>query len=829
MLMETKQQPGLMERVATFIVDRRTLMFLLFIVLAIFSAFSRNWVKVCDDINQYLPDNTETRQGLTLMEQEFTTFATAKVMLANVTFEQAQTIADELTQVSGVKSLEFDDSAKHYTSASALYSVTFDGGNDDNASINGLASISRRLEGYDVYISSQVGNPLEKIIDSEMLVVDIIAVVIIIVVLLLTSRTYGEIPVLLLTFGAAALLNMGTNYMMGEISFVTDSIAIVLQLALAIDYAIILCHRYMEEHETKEAREAAIVALTKAIPEISASSLTTVAGLLALCLMEFKLGYDMGSVLIKAILLSLFSVFLLMPGLLVLFSGLIDKTHHKNFVPKINFLGKAVYATRFVMPIIFAAVIVAGCIFSHRANYVYSQSSIQSFRKNESQIADARINQCFGRDNQIALLVPAGDYVKEGKVIADLEELKHVETVTGLANIEAMDGYLLTSELNPREFSELTELDYELAELMYSGYALDKTDYGQVVTNLENYRVPLIDMFSYLCDRRKEVTIDLPEDTEELLDDLEQQLNDAKLQLRSDDWSRIVINLDLPVEGEDSYRYLDIIHGIAAHYYDIYYAVGDTTSCGDLQKSFEKDTVIISIMTVVFVVAVLIFTFKSAGLPLLLIAIIQGSIWINFSVPYLKGENLFFLTYLIISSIQMGANIDYAIVISSRYLELKEKLPLKRAMVETLNLAFPTIITSGTMLASAGIVIGYLTSNETISTIGVFLGSGTLISIFLVMCVLPQILLMGDIIIRKTTFSLNMGGTATRRAGLIRVNGRVRGTMNGIVDAEIHGIFRGELNAVVDVGSVENIPEGLSRRLEADGDEDEDEEDGADL
>lgn len=825
--METRQQQSLMERVATFIVDKRTLMFLLFITLAIFSAFSRNWVKVCDDIYQYLPDDTETRKGLTLMEQEFTTFATAKVMLANVTFQQAQEIADELGQVSGVKSLEFDDSAEHYTDASALFSVTFDGGNDDSASINALSSITRRLDGYDVYISSQVGNPLEAIIDKEMLVVDLIAVIIIVVVLLLTSRTYGEIPVLLLTFGAAALLNMGTNYMMGEISFVTDSIAIVLQLALAIDYAIILCHRYMEEHETKDAREAAITALTKAIPEISASSLTTVAGLLALCLMEFKLGYDMGSVLIKAILLSLLSVFLLMPGLLVLFSKLIDRTHHKNFVPKINFLGKAVYATRYVMPVLFTAVVIAACILSHKANYVYSQSSIESIRKNESQIADTRINECFGRDNQLALILPAGNYDKEGKVIADISDLKHVESVLGLANIEAMDGYMLTSELDPREFSELTDLDYELAELLYSGYAMNLSEYGQVVTNLENYRVPLIDMFSYLCDRRTEVEIDLAPETEELLDDLEKQLGDAKLQLRSESWSRIVINLDLPVEGEESYRYLDIIRGIAGHYYDTYYAVGDTTSCSDLRKSFENDTVIISIMTVVFVVAVLIFTFKSAGLPLLLIAIIQGSIWINFSVPYVKGDNLFFLTYLIISSIQMGANIDYAIVISSRYLELKEKLPLKRAMIETLNLAFPTIITSGTMLASAGIVIGNLTSNETISTIGVFLGSGTLISIFLVMCVLPQILLLGDIIIRKTTFTLNMGGTTTKRAGLIRVNGRVRGTMNGIVDAEVHGLFRGELNAVVDVGSVEEIPEGLSRRLEADGDEDED--DGADL
>ena len=817
--MKGKEQTGFMEKVATFIVDNRSVIFLLFIGLSIFCAFSRNWVKVCDDITKYLPENTETRKGLTLMESEFTTFSTAKVMITNITYSQAQAIEDEIAEIDGVKSVDFDDSEKHFTSASALLTVTFDGGNDDESSVAAFDEISKMLEDYDLYVSSQVGNPLEKIINQEMLVVDIIAVIIICVVLLLTSRTYGEIPVLLLTFGAAAVLNMGTNYMMGEISFVTNSIAIVLQLALAIDYAIILCHRFMEERATKEPREAAISALSKAIPEISASSLTTVAGLLALCLMEFKLGYDMGSVLIKAILLSLLSVFLLMPGLLVLFSKAIDKTPHKNFLPKIDFLGRFAYATRFIMPIVFLAVITAAFVLSHRASYVYSQSSISSIRKNESQIAEAKIEELFGRTDQLAVVVPAGDYDKEAKIIQEISALPKTESVLGLANIEVMDGYRLTSRLDPREFAELTELDYEVAELLYSGYAMDQADYGQVITNLENYRVPLIDMFSYLCDRRKEVEIDLPEDKAELLDELETQLNDARLQLMSNDWSRIVVELDLPVEGEESYRYLGIIHGIVAKYYDQCYVVGDTTSCSDLRASFEKDNLLISILTVVFVVTVLLFTFKSAGLPVLLIAIIQGSIWCNFSVPYLAGENLFFMTYLIISSIQMGANIDYAIVISSRYMELKERLSLRRAMVETLNLAFPTIITSGTMLASAGIIIGLLTSNETISTIGRFLGTGTLISIFLVMCVLPQILLMGDIIIRKTTFKLNRGGMLTRRTGLIRVDGRVRGTMNGVIDAEVHGVFRGELNAVVDIGSMEVVPEELMRTLEVGGGE----------
>ncbi len=804
-----------MEKVAAVIVDKRNIIFFIFVTAALFCAVSRNWVQVCDDITHYLPSNTETRQGLDLMEKEFTTFGTADVMVENVSYAQAEEIRDIIENIEGVKSVEFDDTEHHFNSAAALFSVTFDGTNNDQVSIDAYHQIKEQLKDYDLRTHSDVGNPLKAIINGEMLVVDIIAVVIVVSVLLLTSQTYAEIPVLLITFGAAAILNMGTNYLMGEISFVTDSIAIVLQLALAIDYAIILCHRFQEEREDKEAREAAIVALSKAIPEISASSLTTVSGLLALSFMQFKLGYDMGIVLIKAILLSLLSVFLLMPGLLVVFSPLIDKTHHKNFVPKINFLGKAVYATRFIMPVIFIGVAIFAFSFSQKANYVYAQESTESIRKNVAQINAERIDSLFGRNNVMAIIVPSGDYNKEAKLIQDVSELSLVEKVTGLANVEAKDGWYITSSLNPRQFSELANLDYEVAQLLYTGYAMNEGEYGQVVTNLDNYSVPLIDMFDYLNERREDVVLNLPKDLESDLDDLAEQLADGKKQLKSDNWSRIVLELNMPVEGDESFDYLNIIHGIVARYYDDFYVVGDTTSCSDLQSSFENDNKLISVLTILFVIAVLIFTFKSVGLPLLLIVIIQGSIWCNFSIPYLSHNNLFFLTYLIVSAIQMGANIDYAIVISNRYMELKEKMPLKQAMIDTLNLAFPTIITSGTMLVSAGFVIGFLTSNETISAIGMYLGMGTTISIFLVMCVLPQILLMGDIIIQKTSFTIKKSASVTHKTGTIRINGRVRGKLDGVIDAEVHGVFRGSINAMVDVGDIEQLPEGTEEIPEA--------------
>ena len=214
--MDNRKQTSFMERLAALIVDRRGVISFVFLAAAIFCAFSRSWVQVNDDLTAYLPDTTETRRGLTLMEEEFTTFGTAHVMVENITYDQALAMQERLERIAGVKSAEFDNTPKHFTSATALFSITFDGTENDQVSIDALEAVRRELGAYDLSVSSNVGNPLKAIIDQEMLVVDLIAVVIIILVLLLTSKTYAEIPVLLLTFGAAALLNMGTNYMMGE-------------------------------------------------------------------------------------------------------------------------------------------------------------------------------------------------------------------------------------------------------------------------------------------------------------------------------------------------------------------------------------------------------------------------------------------------------------------------------------------------------------------------------------------------------------------------------------------------------------------------------------
>ncbi len=799
---EKKEKGNFWLTVANFIVNKRKAFLVLFAIACVYCALCMNKTTVNQDITKYLPADSETRIGLTLMEEQFTTYGSARIMVSNITWSDADALVTNLEQVKGVKEVAFDNSEEHYKGTNALFDVTFEGTQDDEISKNAKKEVTELLSGYDTYVSSSVGSEEEQMdaLSKDMNLILVLAVIIIVGVLLLSTKAYMEIPVLLITFGVAALLNKGTNFWLGTISSVTDSIAVVLQLALAIDYAIIFCDRFMEEHETMDAEAAVKVALSKAIPEISASSLTTISGMVAMMFMHFRLGYDMGIVLVKAIIFSLISVFFLMPAILMIFAKGIDNSHHKSFVPNISFAGKWANLTRFIVPPVFVVIVCLAAWTSNHCTYLYDVNSVPSAHENESRMAKRKIEEQFGVSNQMAVLVPKGNYEAEKQVLKELDELGYVNTVLGLSNVEIDDDHMLTDKLAPRAFSELTDLDIEIVRLLYMAYAYDQGQNGPIFTGIDEYGVPLIDMFLFLYDQYEEGYVTLDADMDEKLNDLYDTLHDAQLQLQGEDYSRLVLTVSLPTEGEETYAAMDEIRSICAAYYgDEVILVGDSTSNHDQMTSFATDNIIISVLSALFVMIILLFTFQSAGLPVLLVLTIQGSIWINFSVPAITGSGIFFIAYLPVSAIQMGATIDYAIVISSRYMVLKKQMPIKEAIIETINQAFPTIFTSGTILTGAGFLIGQIASDATVASIGTALGRGTLISIVLVLFVLPQILLLGDIIIEKTALTINLP-QATRKdvSGKMTVNGHVKGYVQGEIDADIRGSFNGSMQASFD-------------------------------
>ena len=795
---------GGMIKVATFIVDRRNLLFLLFGIAIIFSIVSMNWVKVENSMSAYLPDTTETRQGLDRMEEQFITYGTAKVMVTNIPYDKAEEISEQIENMDSVIMLTFDNSTEHYNNFSALYDITFGYVETDERALEALDVIKEMFSDYDIYVSTSMGDASAEQIASEMQVISVLVAVVVVTVLLLTSQTWAEVPVLLLTFGAAALITKGTNFLMGTISFVSDSVTIVLQLALSIDYAVIFCNRYKEEHQNLSIREADIVALSKAIPEIFSSSLTTMGGLIAMMFMQFGIGSDMALCLIRAILLSLLGVFLLMPGLIMLFGSAMDKTHHKSFIPQIPFVGKFAYKTRYVMPPLFLVLIVAAYLVSSKCPYVYGYSMLETPVQSDAMLVDEMIEESFGASNMVALIVPAGSYEKEKALLRDLDRCPEVSSTLGLSNTEAMDGYMLTDKLTARDFSELLELDYEVAELLYMAYAVNDENYAKIVNGLSTYSVPLIDIFMFLYDEVNEGYVTLDDDMMDTLEDAHTQMQIALDQLQGEEYSRMLVYLNLPQEGTETFAFLDKMHDIAGKYYeDTILIPGEATSQYDLYNTFQTDNTVVNVVSILAVLVVLLFTFMSAGMPVLLILIIQGAIWVNFSFPAIQEKNLFFMSYLIVSSIQMGANIDYAIVISGRFMELKDKMSKKEAIIETMNFAFPTIVTSGSMLALAGIFIGRMSSDGAICGIGQCLGRGTIISIIIVMFVLPQILLLGEKIIDKTSFAVSIPLKLERVSGLVRVDGMVQGQVNGTIIGEMHGFIRGDASLFINTGKLE--------------------------
>ena len=789
-----KGSAGFMHRLAEFIVDKRKLIFVAILIGVIFSFVGMGLVEVESDLSAFLPTKSDSKQAVDVMNEEFTLYGTATIMVANITPEQAMELKDKISAVDGVQMVDYAEDDAHYRNASACYTLTFEHIQTTKECTASLESVKSTLSEYDIYVSSDIGNPLEAVLNDEIFVIMIVAAVAILTILFLTSKSIMEVPVILITFLAAMIFSMGTNFIFGKVSFVSNSVTSVLQLALSLDYAVILINRFREERERLSMRDAVVEALAHAVPEVLGSSLTTVGGLAAMMFMQFRLGPDMGKCLIKAILFAMLSVFIFMPGLLMVFGKSIKKTEHKSLVPKVSFIGKFAYASRKIVAPLFVVVIIAAMFISSACPFSYGYTSQDAAKMNDQTMAKKIISDNFGYTNMIALVVPTGDYEKEAKLLDELEEYDEVAYTMGLANTEAMDGYCLADGLTPRQFAELVDLDYEMAALLYTMYVTDIEGLGGIITDVSTYKIPLIDLFMFVTETVDPATLNLEGEQAAMLSEAKGMMANAKAMMVGENYSRMVVYLNLPEDSDETFNFIDKIEEIAKSYYpdgNVYMA-GSSTTAKDFKESFEIDNIIVTAISIIIVLAVLLVSFKSLAMPIILILVIQGAIWINFSIPSIMNTPLFFLGYIIISAMQMGANIDYAIVIATRYQQERKHLEKREAIIETMNFAFPTVITSGLIMSLTGLFIGYLSSEATISSLGINLGRGTIVSIILVLFVLPQLLLVGDGLITKTSFNI----FKKKEKKESTLDGRMH--ICGVVSGEINGSINGTIDAVID-------------------------------
>lgn len=742
-----KKRNNFLVKLGDFITNARYVSLVLMLCLTVFCFININNVSVNESIVSYLPDDTETKSGMDLMEDEFGSLKSISLMVEDISLEKANVLSKKLSKVDKVEAVLFDGSANSYKNNKALYQIELKNiGKNDIDTIKKDIENTVKKEKYHIY-SEEFEDATEGIS-----IVLAIACVIIITVLTITSKTYFEPVIAFIIFGISIILNMGSNFLLGEISYITKSIAVVLQLALSIDYVIIFMNQYMKEISDTDGKILAIKkTVTKAMPEIFASSLTTVSGLMALCFMQLKLGGDIGIVLSKGIICSLVTVILIMPSLLAIFNKQIIALKKKDREKSSSKLADMIFRSRKPLLTLFAIVVVFSCFLMPKYNYVYNPTSAKSIRQSENAKSLEKIENEFGKSNTLVVLFKNSekDYNKELNLVNDLKELNNIGSITSIGGYKLADNVYLGTEFNYLEIAQMFKIEPEISANLFKLYAKENNELEKLAS-LDDYKVTVIDMLYFL--KEKEEILPLTDELKTQIDTYYNLISENIKLLESDNYTRLIINLNSKQEDKKTYKLIDDIRKKTEKKYDGVKLIGNSINAVDLESSFTSDNLIITGITILFIAIILLFTFKSVGMTLLLILAIEGSILINFGIIALAGKEIFFMGYVVVSAIQMGATIDYAIVIASRYMELRKKIDKKDAIIETLNDRLPAVITSGLILVVSGFLIGFISTSSVISQIGLYLGLGTLISLITTIFVLPAILYVFDKLIEKTTF-----------------------------------------------------------------------------
>ena len=670
-----------MKKFYSLVVKNRIVIIAVFLIATIVSLGMKQLVQVNYDINEYLPEGTHSSVSLDVMSDEFGGgIPNARIMLKNVTIPEALEYKSQIATVDGVIEVSWlDDSVDitlpmsmmdqatletYYKDQNALMNVTLDKSKQIGAvdEIKAIIGEENAMIGSSVSTAHSTVNTVK-----EVAKITACAIIFSFIVLIFSTKSWVEPLVVLGGLGVAVALNGGTNLMFGTISFVTSAAGSILQLAVSMDYSVFLIHRFEVCREKFEnAEEAKVEALCKSTSSILSSGLTTVIGFLALTLMKFEIGPALGYALAKGIGISLITVFLFVPCIVLMTYKLMDKTRHRSFVPGFAGLGKMVYCVIVPMAVVFAVLIAPSYLASNANSYYYGSSFILGEDTEFGQDTIA-IEGIFGKNDTYVLLVPKGNTALETELSNDLHKL-------------------------PQITSLISYVDKAGAEIPKS----------------------------YLDEK----TLAL---------------------LESENYSRMVLSVDIPYEGTETFELIEKIKEIANQYYpDTYYLAGVGVSTYDLMETVTEDMVKVNLLAIAAVFVVLLFTMKSIWLPIILVLSIELAIWINMAVPYFMDTPIFYLAYLIISSIQLGATVDYAILLTDRYKENREFLDRKETVIQTIADTTLSILTSGSVLTAVGFAMGYFASNQLLAQLGVFLGRGTVLSVCIVLFVLPGLLYLFD-------------------------------------------------------------------------------------
>lgn len=797
---------NIIKSVARFIVNKKFWLLIVFVALLIASVVGMMFVDVTYDDSSYLPADSDSKQGLNAMYGEFGACGNATVMLSDTDVEEAIEFKAQMEGITGIKSViwlddiflseeigvirnaQFENGAQwlsdgkavkfilhtlnkiekvsesdleavmggdlsplnkilttltegltdtettqygkfvgkllpalgmvegssfdmsaldqfgpmlemFYSEAGklgnyALYQVTFTGSDYDDSTMDAIDDI-RALSSEENVSVSLVGNSATtynsiQLVTEETTISMIVAGVIVIVILLLTTTAYWEPVLLLMTIGAAILLNMGTNgivhYITGAegISYMTQGVSSVLQLALTMDYCIYMLHRFKEEKKKGlRSNEAMVEAIVASMSPVSASSLTTIASFVALMFMSYRLGLDMGFVLAKGTVFSLICVFFLMPALILYTEKLIDKTEHKTFNLTFRKFSKGLVKSRFYVPFIIIALIVPCIYFQANNSFTYGPEASLGGTGSTIAVDKEAMEKIFGKQNQIVVLTPI-EYYNDGTEAQMADALSKIDGVSQVQSLAVLDDKGFTSMM-PEKF---------IQQFMANG-------------------------------------------------------EDSK-------YTRVIVFVDAPEEGELTTRIVEDIQSVVNTYTEggeKAYLLGIASSTLEIKELVNADYDIITYVSLGLVALIVLITFKSIMIPIILLVVIQGSIYINMAIPYLMGDSMVFVGYMLISSILLGATIDYAILLTSRYMEHRRSMNKFDAVQHALADSSRTLITSAGILTAAGLAVELVSSLPATKVFGAAIFRGGICSFALVLVLLPQLLLLCDKLIQYTTIN----------------------------------------------------------------------------
>ena len=669
-----------------FIIRKSRAIEKVFIVMVLISAVMAPFVEVNYDLTEYLPDSVESRQGLNIMEDTFGYPGTARVMIKDVTLYEAKAYKDRLEKVDGVDRILWLDTStnvfsgegfidytsidQYYKDDCAVMDVIFEEGDTSKKTSAAIDDMKEITGEKGCYVGMAVQDKsVAKNVRSEMQMILVIGVFMIFLVLCLTTNSWVEPFLYLTVMGVAVVINKGTNLFLGEISFLTNSVSAVLQLAVSMDYSIFLIHAFTRYKKAGMGQtEALRAAIDEALNSIFASSLTTIVGFIVLVFMRFSIGYDMGIVLAKGIVCSLLTVVLFMPAMIIRLAGWMERTAHRPFLPEFDRLSRGIYRVRYLVLAVVAVLVLPAYTAQGMNSYMYGNDAVGAGEGTEVYADEQEIDRIFGRSNMMMALVPSGDNVREREFSQELSDLPYTKTVMSLSQT--------LPEGVPESF--------------------------------------------------------LPESVTGLLHD-------------ESGWSRILIYVRSKGESEAAFRYADEISAIMKEYYPgESYLVGATPSTQDIKATITEDYSRVNTLSLIGVFVVVMFSFKSILIPLIAMIPIEVAIFINMAVPYIAGETMIFMGYIIVSSIQLGATVDYAILTTNNYIACRKTMEKEAAAVETLKRSIPSILTSGSILTIVGYILYHISSIAAIGDMGHLIGRGAILSMLLVCTFMPALLVLGD-------------------------------------------------------------------------------------